>query len=66
MGLVEEWINNYSLKLNGDKTEVLVLGKNQSLCGPQHWPESLGSLPVPAPKVKNLCFVLDDKLSMKP
>lgn len=58
------WMNNNSLKLNGDKMEVIILGMNPQLWGLQHWPEALGTLSDLLPKVKNLGFVLDENLSI--
>ncbi|KAJ1093452.1 hypothetical protein NDU88_006553, partial [Pleurodeles waltl] len=63
---VATWMNNNSLKLNGNKTEVMILGRNPSLWGPQHWPFMLGETPSPVTKVKNLGFLIDNTLSTKP
>lgn len=53
------------LKLSGDKTEVLILGNNKDLWGPQHWPIELGTPPQPTQQVRNLGFIVDDRLSMR-
>lgn len=59
-------MDKQKLNLNGDNTEVVILGKHPSLWGPQLWPASLGALQTPSVKVINLVFLLDDLLSMKP
>lgn len=59
-------MDKQKLNLNGDNTEVVILGKHYSLWGPQLWPASLEALQTPSVKVINLVFLLDDSLSMKP
>lgn len=59
------WMQANLLKLNGEKTEVLILGKNKDLWGPQHWPPEMGALPQPNHQVRNLGVLIDDQLSMK-
>lgn len=54
-----------SLKLNGEKTEVLILGNNKELWSPQHWPSEMWSFPQPTTQVRNLGIIVDDHLSMK-
>lgn len=62
---IASWMQANLLKLNGEKTEVIVLGKNKNLWGPQHWPSEMGDLPQPSDCVRNLGVLIDDRLSMK-
>lgn len=58
-------MHNNLLKLYGDKTEVMILGKRHDLWGPQHWPSELGALPTPVNNFRNLGFIIDEPLLMK-
>lgn len=51
------------LKLNGDKTEVMLLGAGADFWSPSSWPDSLGDCPKPVNKVKNLGVIFDKKLT---
>lgn len=62
---VTRWVNRNALKHNGNKTEVMILHNNPKLWGVNHWPVSLGPLPTPVNKVKNLGFIIKN-LSLKP
>lgn len=63
MKQVNKWMQSNCLKLNSEKTEVMLLGSDSSLWTPRWWPASLGECPTPVPKVKNLGFIFDDKLT---
>lgn len=62
---VAAWMQVNLLKLNGEKTEVIILGKHKDLWGSRHWPSNMGPLPTPVPVVRNLGFLIDEKLSMR-
>ncbi|KAJ1115749.1 hypothetical protein NDU88_003971 [Pleurodeles waltl] len=61
---VAEWMMNSRLKLNSDKTEVLILGSSPSAWDDSWWPPALGSAPKPTDHARNLGFILDSSLSM--
>ncbi|KAJ1191950.1 hypothetical protein NDU88_001263 [Pleurodeles waltl] len=52
------------LKLNTDKTEVLLLDNNPSTWNDSWWPTSLGAAPTPTTQVRNLGIILDSALNM--
>ncbi|KAJ1189474.1 hypothetical protein NDU88_006219 [Pleurodeles waltl] len=57
-------MNNSRLKLNSDKTEVLILGRTPSAWNDSWWPSDLGPPPTPANHTRNLGFILDSALTM--
>ncbi|KAJ1141705.1 hypothetical protein NDU88_008033 [Pleurodeles waltl] len=61
---IAEWMSNSRLKLNSDKTEVLILGRTPSAWNDSWWPTALGPPPTPASHARNLGFVLDSALTM--
>ncbi|KAJ1129421.1 hypothetical protein NDU88_007791 [Pleurodeles waltl] len=61
---VAEWMKNSRLKLNSDKTEVLILGSSPSAWDDSWWPPALGATPKPTDHARNLGFILDSSLSM--
>ncbi|KAJ1082424.1 hypothetical protein NDU88_002592, partial [Pleurodeles waltl] len=64
MKAVAEWMRSSRLKLNSDKTEVLILGPNPSAWDDSWWPTSLGTPLTPTDHARNLGFILDSSLSM--
>lgn len=63
MSQINRWMSNNCLKLNSQKTEVLLLGTNTSFWSPSWWPSEMGDCPEPVKKVKNLGVIFDDKLT---
>ncbi|XP_078533484.1 uncharacterized protein LOC144819505 [Lissotriton helveticus] len=61
---VAEWMTTSRLKLNSDKTEVLILGSSPSAWDDSWWPPALGTAPKPTDHARNLGFILDSSLSM--
>ncbi|KAJ1166727.1 hypothetical protein NDU88_007124 [Pleurodeles waltl] len=61
---IADWMNNSRLKLNSDKTEVLILGRTPSAWNDSWWPSVLGPPPTPASHARNLGFILDSALTM--
>ncbi|KAJ1167686.1 hypothetical protein NDU88_008075 [Pleurodeles waltl] len=57
-------MRNSRLKLNSDKTEVLILGRSPSAWDDSWWPTALGPPPTPANHARNLGFILDSALTM--
>lgn len=53
------------LKLNANKTEVVLFGNDPTFWNATWWPDTLGPIPTPIKKVKNLGIYLDDKLSFR-
>lgn len=62
---VSDWMKDNCLKLNPDKTEVLMFGNNTSPWNDTWWPTELGSFPGPIDHARNLGIILESKLSMK-
>lgn len=62
---VGTWMAQNCLKLNTNKTEVVLFGNNPIFWNLTWWPDNMGSLPTPAVKVKNLGVYLDNKLTFK-
>lgn len=63
MQAVAVWMSSYCLKLNADKTEVVVFGNITNLWSPEWWPAELGHPPVPVVRAKNLGVILDSNLT---
>ncbi|KAJ1130308.1 hypothetical protein NDU88_008661 [Pleurodeles waltl] len=61
---VAEWMRNSKLKLNSDKTEVLILSANPSAWDNSWWLTTLGAAPTPTDHARNLGVILDSTLSM--
>ncbi|KAJ1105717.1 hypothetical protein NDU88_003122 [Pleurodeles waltl] len=61
---VANWMTDSRLKLNTDKTEVLILGLTPTAWDDSWWPPALGSTPQPTDHARNLGFILDSSLSM--
>ncbi|KAJ1112958.1 hypothetical protein NDU88_001218 [Pleurodeles waltl] len=61
---VANWMTNSRLKLNTEKTEVLILGPTPTAWDDSWWPPALGSTPQPTDHARNLGFILDSSLSM--
>ncbi|KAJ1188070.1 hypothetical protein NDU88_004835 [Pleurodeles waltl] len=64
MKAVAEWMRNSKLKLNSDKTEVLILGTNPSAWDNSSWLTVLGAAPTPTNQAHNLGVILNLTLSM--
>lgn len=60
---ISSWMADNCLKLNSDKTEVMIFGNLAPVWSPRWWPSDLGPPPVPVSKVKNLGVLFDNKLS---
>ncbi|KAJ1211416.1 hypothetical protein NDU88_006776 [Pleurodeles waltl] len=61
---VAEWMKLSRLKLNSEKTEVLILGHSPSAWDDSWWPTALGTAPTPSSHARNLGFILDPLLTM--
>ncbi|KAJ1091975.1 hypothetical protein NDU88_005089 [Pleurodeles waltl] len=61
---IANWMESSCLKLNTDKTEILIFGSNPSAWKDSWWPTSLGAAPTPTTQVRNLGIILDSALSM--
>lgn len=64
MEAVSLWMSSNFLKLNGEKTEVLVFSSKPELWSSEWWPASLGTCPCPVPYGKNLGVIVDNLLAM--
>ena len=62
---IYHWMTINKLCLNGNKTEVMIVGKGKTDFL-QNWPTELGLTPNPKDKVTVLGVILDGKLSMIP
>ncbi|KAJ1127387.1 hypothetical protein NDU88_005789 [Pleurodeles waltl] len=61
---VADWMRLSRLKLNSEKTEVLILGNTPSAWDDSWWPTALGTAPTPTDHARNLGFILDPLLTM--
>ncbi|KAJ1110543.1 hypothetical protein NDU88_007894 [Pleurodeles waltl] len=61
---VADWMRLSRLKLNSEKTEVLILGNTPSAWDDSWWPTAFGTAPTPADHARNLGFILDPLLTM--
>lgn len=59
------WMANCSLKLNGDKTELMLLGNGPGPRPEIKWPGNWGPPPIPKASIKNLGMWLDQNLTME-
>ncbi|KAJ1170019.1 hypothetical protein NDU88_001900 [Pleurodeles waltl] len=57
-------MNLSRLKLNSDKTEVLILRQSPSAWDDSWWPTALGTAPTASDHARNLGFILDSLLLM--
>ncbi|KAJ1163585.1 hypothetical protein NDU88_004042 [Pleurodeles waltl] len=64
MKAIAKWIKSSSLKLNSDKTEVLIFGSTPSAWDDSWLSATLGAAPTPTDHTRNLGFILDSSLSM--
>lgn len=62
---VVKWMSLSHLKLNGDKTELKMLGNHLSVNLNALWPACMGTVPVPKSEIKSLGIWLDQDLSFK-
>lgn len=65
LGEVAKWMAQSHLKLNGDKTELMILGNPSLFRADLMWPLSMGQAPIPKPEMKSLGFWLDSNLNLK-
>uniref|UniRef100_A0A671XW58 Reverse transcriptase domain-containing protein n=1 Tax=Sparus aurata TaxID=8175 RepID=A0A671XW58_SPAAU len=67
---IRSWMSRNFLKLNGNKTEALLIGSKSTLTKSQHTPAPpiiIDGFPVPfSPQVKSLGVILDSTLSFAP
>uniref|UniRef100_A0A671U025 Reverse transcriptase domain-containing protein n=1 Tax=Sparus aurata TaxID=8175 RepID=A0A671U025_SPAAU len=67
---IRSWMSRNFLKLNGNKTEALLIGSKSTLTKSQHTPAPpiiIDGFPVPfSPQVKSLGVILDSILSFAP
>ncbi|KAJ1193120.1 hypothetical protein NDU88_002425 [Pleurodeles waltl] len=61
---ITSWMESSRLKLNTEKTEILIFGTNPSAWNDSWWPTSRGSAPSPTTHARNLGFILGSTLSM--
>lgn len=59
------WMSNHCLKLNAEKSEILLLGGANHIWEASWWPHSLGVAPAPKQCAKNLGILIDNTLSMR-
>lgn len=60
------WMRDSHLKLNGDKTELLLLGNTASPDLASMWPACMGPMPTPKAEIKSLGVWFDAELGYKP
>lgn len=59
------WMTGNCLKLNGNKTEILIVGNTPSIWSSTWWPAILGPVSTPKTEVKNLRVWIDATLSFE-
>ena len=59
---ITSWMGLNALKLNPDKTELLVVWMHVEVCSELFWPPEMGSSPVLVPSVKILGLTFGMKL----
>lgn len=64
MEAVSLWMSSNFLKLNGEKTEVLIFGNRPEVWSSEWWPASLSTCPCPVSFGKNLGVIVDNSLAM--
>lgn len=64
MEAVSTWMSSNFLKLNGEKTEVLIFGTKSDIWSSDWWPDSLGACLCPVPFGKHLGIIVDTSLSV--
>lgn len=62
---ISSWMNSNQLKLNPDKTELILTGGSANPWNASFWPTELGTSPIPASSVKSLGILISNDLSMK-
>ncbi len=62
---VKDWMTNNFLLLNSDKTEILLIGPNNSAQNLLDYNLQLDGCPVTSSTVKNLGVILDSNLSFE-
>lgn len=66
MQAVASWMVEHYLRLNGDKTEILIFGEKEEIWSEAWWPDTLGPCPHPGLSAKNLGIIVDTSLSLGP
>lgn len=64
MIFIHDWMNQNQLKMNPDKTELILTGGQSNPWHSSFWPPSLGCAPVPACSAKSLGIVISSDLSL--
>ena len=63
---IKDWMGNNFLRLNDDKTEVLLLGSKHALSKLPNLSVTIGETDiVTVPEVRNLGAIIDNMLNMK-
>lgn len=60
---VAAWMTNHCPRLNGNKTEVMIVGKPSTIWSSSWCPGTLGQVPTPKMEVKNLRVWFDSDLT---
>lgn len=61
---INRWMGKHGLKLNSEKTEVLIFGNLQPRWDGLWWPAEMGELPKPVQKAKILGVLIENKLTL--
>lgn len=65
MLFIKDWMNNNHLKLNSDKTEIVISNNRLNIWSPTYWPKTLCTPPIPKSAIKSLGIQIDSNLSMQ-
>lgn len=65
LNFISNWMNSNQLKLNHDKTELVLTGATANPWNSNFWPQSLGCPPSPVSSVKSLGIIISNDLTMK-